>query len=217
MTYQEWATATVPPLRFHLRGSGDTLVVLDSGEVNCGETWNPITSELALLTQVLIIERTEHASGQALDFTSEATVVAEEVKSVLKGLDGLRRVVLVGLKRGSQGVQILARERQLPIRGIVLIDPDPTADTWSEDNFSAAAELLDGSPIYDAPTIVILPSANAKTADHITRVRRNAQQAELARIPHRREIIAGRSSENIPVERPDVVIEAIQRHLSKED
>jgi pimeloyl-ACP methyl ester carboxylesterase len=217
MTCQEWASATVPSLRFHLCGHGDAVVVLDSDDASCRDIWGLVTAELAMLTYILMIDRVKHTSGQALDFASEAPAIANEVDSVLQNLNNLRRVILVGWKRGSQTVQSLARERQLPIRGIVLIDPDPSVDTYAEDNCSVTAELLDGSPIYDAPTTVILPSANANTADHITRVRRNAQQAELKRIPHRREIIAGRSSVNIPIERPDVVVEAIQCYLASDD
>jgi hypothetical protein len=104
---------------------------------------------------------------------------------------------------------------------LILIDPIPkdSAQATISEMTNGRHIQLHGSEVLnksiELPTTIILPGMSPTSGSRELKAYREHQERDIHRFPDRREIIAGRSKNDILLARPDVVIDAIQRGLKR--
>ena len=197
--------------RFRLLGIGDRLVVFDSGDSDCTEIWRRVAPEFASDARILLVDREASGRGDLFTPEQETAKLIRQIHNSCSQQETRCRYVFVAWSRGSLIGLELARADNDRLQALVLIDPEFGNPLESP---AIPPAKVGNSISSELPVTVILPGNQTDSADELVIARRTLQRHMLGTIPHRREIIAGRSLTCIPVERADVVIDAIRSYLS---
>lgn len=188
------------------------MLLIDAGHDVDLNHWNPVLHPLADSAVIHLCERISQLSPRQPDLYVEAQSITDWIQRELAGNPLLNTRILVGMTVGSLTIQMVASiSPALPTR-LVLIDPVPVTVARSRLDYLGMEYL---SESIEVPTTVIL-SGTMKSPDSGTPPNsRELQEQDVRRFAIRREIIAGRSRNNILLERPDVVFDALHSALHR--
>lgn len=221
-----------------VRGSGDRLVVLDAGFRDATAAWGRIPGQLRPGVNVLTIDRTAHLAS----LTEPMNHPFEELREVTLASAGDETTILVGWALGALFVNEFAAMYPEDTGGLVLIDPVPPAfvrhllDRACNEGPDASpyateliAEILELTRIGASdlfaepdvnvsatiPQIHVLRGHPPAADDRVGQLWTQLQQHSIRQHSNIREVIAGRSGENLPTDRPDVILDAIRELLQR--
>lgn len=144
--------------RLHLncQGSGQPLVVLESGLSGWSQDWALVQPELAKQTTVCSYDRAGYAWSDEAPESATGLQAVEDLRTLLRtaGLPG--SMVVVGHSWGGMLAQLLAQTHPEEVVGLVLVDAlhrDQTAtmDPDTHARYSRNMRLLTGSATWLAP------------------------------------------------------------------
>jgi hypothetical protein len=190
-----------------------TLIVLDGGLTHDHTSWSRIISSFQDSARLLVIERTHYSLQPDVDLAGESNAIRSAIDQHVQHAGSVRSRILVGIAAGNLIVQSALSRFATMASDLILIDPPPLPTSQLETRISESWRNWSFSDQIDLPVTVILPGTSTATSYDENVGNRELQAQDLERFPNRREIIAGRSRENILLERPDVVIDAIQRMI----
>ena len=140
---------------------------------------------------------TVHDAYQHIDQISR---LRRSIETLIHVTDPKPRLVLAGWAGGIARVTELAGTRLAPVHGLVICSGATTLTPGGVDQKLSAHAAIS--------TVMILPGASSEL-DKIQRERLHA-------FPHAREVIAGRSKDCPPRERPELVAEVILGLLQRQ-
>lgn len=149
---------TVGEHRLHLncQGSGQPLVLLESGLSGWSQDWARVQPALARHTTVCSYDRAGYAWSDEAPAARTGLLAVEDLRTLLRnaGLQG--PMVLVGHSWGGMLAQMLAQTHPEEVLGLVLVDAlhhDQTAsmDPAAHARYSRTMQLLTGSATWLAP------------------------------------------------------------------
>jgi hypothetical protein len=190
------------------------LIVLDGGVTCNRSTWSRIVSAFENAATFLLIERSHYPAEREIDVVVESAAISCAIDQLAQRSGNVSTLILAGTGVGNLVMQDVASRSVALIAGLVLIDPPPRAVDHSGVVQPPDSRIRTTATPSETPITVILPGTSAATDFEEKLGNRNYQSHDLECYPNRREIIAGRSRENIVLERPDVVIDAIQQLLN---
>jgi len=108
-----------------LQGKGTPLVILEPGIAETFRTWEPITTELAKLTTVLVYDRAGYGESDAGSRPRTSTQAVAELVSLLDHVGKFPRVVLLGHSLGGVYALTFASKHPGRVAGLAVLDPPP--------------------------------------------------------------------------------------------
>lgn len=144
--------------RLHLncQGSGQPLVILESGLSGWSQDWVRVQPVLAAHTTVCSYDRAGYAWSDEAPAAPTGLAAMEELRTLLRqaGLHG--PMVLVGHSWGGMLAQMLAQTHPEEVSGLVLVDAlhhdqSATMDPAAHASYSRNMRLLTGSATWLAP------------------------------------------------------------------
>lgn len=157
------ACSTLPPAErattndarhtYVLAGTGSPAVILESGLGDGKESWNPVFSQLAGLTQVFAYDRAGYGSSRSANKLRDGATIVRELRDTLQSLSLEPPYVLVGHSIGGTYMELYARTYPDDVAGVVLVDSRHA-------DFTRQCEIADaGSCTPPALLAALLPSA----------------------------------------------------------
>lgn len=144
--------------RLHLncQGSGQPLVLLESGLSGWSQDWARVQPDIARRTTVCSYDRAGYAWSDEAPVARTGLLAVEDLRTLLRnaGLQG--PMVVVGHSWGGMLAQMLAQTHPDEVLGLVLVDAlhhDQTAsmDPAAHARYSRTMQLLTGSATWLAP------------------------------------------------------------------
>lgn len=222
---------------YHVLGWGYQTVVLDAGFRNGFAAWNTIVASLRDQARMVVLDRS-HISFVASNANPVLSSQPVDAIAQVQSIESPERpLVLAGWALGNAYVHAFASAFPNQVNGIVLVDPVPPAmlqwlvnglDEISPESSQYCSELIADVDFvrrhHGLEAIILSPDPIPITIPqvHIFRGDQPApddvlgtrwvefQRQRLAGAPNVREVIAGRSGQNIPGVRPDVIVDAVR-------
>lgn len=223
--------------RFQVLGSGDQVVVLDAGFRNDPDVWAPVTAELENMALLLVINRGAAETSNVVGDAPRGPVV-DQIEAITGTKRPGNTPIVVAWALGTVLAPSYAGALSTPARGLVFIDPVPPllvreiyerfdevarrGSAYASNLIAEIAlarnylhiEALSSSWIaareVSIPRIHILRGERPAPGDALGNRWVDLVQQDRERITSVREVIAGRSGENIPRDRPDVIVDAVR-------
>ena len=219
-------------------GEGGPTVVMEAGGRGNSGSWHLVQPSVARFTRVCAYDRASTGYSESALINDTAQQIADELHSLLAkaGIDG--PYVLVGHSLGGHLVRTFANRYPDEVAGIVLVDTghgDPVArfqavltpEEWQQarglilhdDNgfiLPGGLDLL-GPDLGDIPLVVLTAGRRGASplppdiAERLNQVHQDAQQELLSLSSNSTHVIAEESGHGIPMDQPDLVIEAIRQ------
>ena len=226
-----------------ISGSGNPVVVFESGFSDTYEYWSAVVSAISTKTKTVRYNRAGFGQSPLNGQPRTAEQIATELHAALSNAKLAPPYLLVGHSAGGMYVRVFAHLFPADGAGIVLVDPAPESfygmlsqqdpALWKavEDelkNLPGAKAQLDVNattvdqvraawPLPKVPTTVI--SATKVQPPVFTEARRkemtSLQTALVRQIPGAQQVEASGCGHNIPVECPSVVSQAVLTMLTK--
>ena len=219
------------------QGSGSPTVVLEAGLTGDRRTWDPVMQELPPDVRACAYDRANIGDSDPAPTPRSAQDVVGDLSALLNAAGEDPPYVLVGFSFGGIFVQLYAAEHPDEVAGLVLVEsnhPDEARQfeqhltpaqiaedrAIAQDNpegidiYASFDETRNAGPLPEVPLVVITapgsaewpPDWDAKLFDRL----RAQQQADLASlVPDGRQVIAEDSPHEVPVHRPEIVVDAI--------
>ena len=113
--------------RMHLNcaGTGEPIVVLESGGGSPSSVWSEVQSGAAAFTRVCSYDRAGYQWSQSRSGARGATDIAGELKSLLTAAGETAPYVLVGHSLGGPYVSVYTLLHPADVVGLVYVDPTP--------------------------------------------------------------------------------------------
>ncbi len=144
--------------RLHLRcqGSGEPLVLLESGLSGWSQDWAAVQPALARHTQVCSYDRAGYAWSDEAPQPHTGLAAVEDLRTLLRNAGMHGPLVVVGHSWGGMLAQLLAQTHPDEVAGLVLVDAlhhDQTAtmDPAAHARYSRNMDMLTGSATWLAP------------------------------------------------------------------
>lgn len=211
--------------------------MLDAGTRDATQAWARVIDPVSAFCRVVLIERSATAESSAATELAQPDIVAGSLQAVLRDLGNDGPFVVAGWSIGAQYIAALSKLLPGNVLGMVLCDPVPAPalkligfddPIWNapEDTVRAPlvdlyrlASALDHRPPHPGwspsaitrPATVLLPVSSNNPLDAASIRLSELQREDIGRFQDVQEVIAGRSYEEIPRERPDAVVDAIRR------
>lgn len=143
-------------LHLHCQGSGQPLVLLESGLSGWSQDWALVQPELARHTQVCSYDRAGYAWSDEAPEPRTGLLAVEDLRTLLRAAGVQGPMVVVGHSWGGMLAQLLAQTHPDEVAGLVLVDAlhhDQTAtmDPAAHARYSRNMALLTGSATWLAP------------------------------------------------------------------
>jgi pimeloyl-ACP methyl ester carboxylesterase len=227
------ALVTVGSDRLHVETLGESgpTIVFEAGLGNDSTTWKSVANPIAGFARVVLYDRVGLGQSSQLKDTS-AAITADEVASRLHALLAAADIhppfILVGHSLGGLYMQMFARKYPKEVSGVVLLE---SSSTGAPSELKTRAKLVPGTAAYleeegiaesnrqvrNAGRFPDVPLTVIAATDHgpyfrqwePTLMRLQQQLATLS--PQGSLIVAQGSGHDVQLDRPEIVIEAVQR------
>lgn len=212
-------------MRMLVAGSGETTVVFENGSGAPLEIWGKVQPEVSRFATTVTYDRAGVGLSEQGPPPREGRRIAAELRHALRAARIAPPYILVGHSLGGPYIRIFAGMYPDDVAGMVLVDPTPVDEHVHD---AVVHETLDqarasrvpiGIPLFliDAVSPLEVPFAT----EAIRRLRMSYRadleaesqgyQEWLNTIPGSSLIVTTNSGHNVPVEQPELVIEAIRR------
>jgi hypothetical protein len=191
--------------------TSSTLVILDGGFTHDRTVWSRIISAFQSTTMLLTIERTHYPNPPVIDLAFESGAIRDAIEKRGNSAGHVDVKIAVGIAAGNLILRESAERWAELLSSLVLIAPSPMGSQVNRTDESCTRRNSAVGPRMTLPVTIILPGSSEATPHNRDPERHQLHAQDLERFLNRREVIAGRSRDNILLERPDVVIDAIQR------
>jgi pimeloyl-ACP methyl ester carboxylesterase len=229
---QSFTTVTVDgrTVRMLVAGGGEATVVFENGYAVPLETWGKVQPAVSGFAATVAYDRAGFGLSEDGPAPRDGLRIAAELHRALELADLAPPYVLVGHSLGGLYVRIFAGLYPDEVAGLVLVDPtlsadgteaglpelDVLSDTVSQ---ARASPVPAGIPVYliDAVGPPELPFATAAIRDARAAGRAEnmadsrAYEDWLDGVPGGVLVYTERSGHNVPIERPELVVETIRR------
>ena len=222
------------------KGAGAPSVVLESGLGNDARAWSRVQPEVAKFTKVCAYDRAGLGTSGPPPRPHSNRQMANELHGLLRAARIQAPFVLVGHSMGGTNVQLFAASHPSSVAGMVLVDsspsPPPLAEFPREElaKFERNIERMEGLDLktflagFDdvrgsnrslgrRPLVVLVagrpqpePFLNETRAREVFQARQQAQGSLVALSANSALITVRESSHHIPLESPEVVVNAIR-------
>ncbi|MCW5606412.1 MAG: alpha/beta fold hydrolase, partial [Burkholderiales bacterium] len=108
--------------RFRLAGTGEPLVVFESGLGDTMAPWNDVVAQVSRATRTFTYNRAGYAGSPRAEGPRDAAAVVDELRSLLAAQGLPPPYVLVGHSLGGLYMQYYARNFPEEVAGLVLVD-----------------------------------------------------------------------------------------------
>jgi pimeloyl-ACP methyl ester carboxylesterase len=222
-------------LKYHVAGEDGVTVVLDAGIFDAGAVWREVAAHVASFARVVSVDR--RGAGVAPEsFDWSPITAASATHRVLRRSMLDAPVIVVGWSLGGVYARAFVHAYPSRIGGLVLVEPlheallaRHSSDTldqlgtewWPRDLPGSAIEamteaaapdlrlLTNGTDLPGVPLVLITgDSAPLRSATREI-IADPLHRETMGLAPGVRHIIAGRSGHAVPIDRPDVVVDAI--------
>ena len=116
-------------LSLYCTGTGSPTVVLDAGHQDWAPAWAVIQPQIATRTNVCSFDRPGYGFSPPGPMPRTSERIARELHDALHTLGIVGPYILVGHAFGATNMRTFAELYMDEVQGLVLIDPDPDADT----------------------------------------------------------------------------------------
>jgi pimeloyl-ACP methyl ester carboxylesterase len=185
-------------------GTGATTVVLESGALGGRHVWRRVFPELAGFARVCRYDRAGSGASNHSPFRRTFASHADELHALLTRLVVPPPRLLVGYSLGAAVVAEYARRHPGHVAGLVLVEPTPRAPrppAVPRVTITCGARRAPLPPWVERPIVQVGADEAAWAFGRLHLVR-----GTLADI----HVVAIDSGRNVPVDQPDVVVEAVR-------
>ncbi len=229
-------------LRIDCVGSGSPTVVMDAGLNLTRSMWDGVRPELARVARVCAYDRAGLGRSEPGPRPRTTQQIVDELHALLANARIPGPYVLVGHSFGGLNVRLYANRHPEQVAGLVLVDashedqyarfaalkPPGEREAYLQhegggndegaDLLRSAEQVRTARVLPPVPVVVISADPNRLSGENgVSAEMRRAigeLQADLARlVPNARHIMAEGSGHMVPLDRPDVVVEAIRTVL----
>lgn len=219
-------------LRIDCKGSGNPVVILDSGLTFTRHSWDQVGPQLSQFTRVCTYDRAGLGdSDSPSKFPRTSQQIVRELETLLVNARIVGPYVLVGHSFGGFNVRLYASQHPDQVAGIVLIDPSHEdqfeyfasllpPQEWEAyirenrgdniehvDVVSSAREIRVAPPLPTMPLVVLSAGLGDENLADVV----NEMHTNLARLtPSGKRIVVTTSGHFIQNDQPDFVISAIR-------
>lgn len=116
-------------LNLYCSGKGSPTVLLDAGHQDWAPAWAVIQPQIATWTRVCSFDRPGYGFSPQGPMPRTSERIATELHDALRKLGIAGPYVLAGHAYGATNMRVFADLYSNEVRGLVLIDPDPDAET----------------------------------------------------------------------------------------
>ncbi len=143
-------------LHLHCQGSGQPLVLLESGLSGWSQDWAAVQPALARQTQVCSYDRAGYAWSDEAPQPRTGLAAVEDLRTLLRNAGVRGPMVIVGHSLGGLLAQLLAQTHRDEVAGLVLVDAlhqdmAATMDPQTHVRYNRHMNLLTGSAALLAP------------------------------------------------------------------
>jgi len=221
--------------------AGGSTLLLEAGLTGDSLTWEKVVPSLPPGVRTCSYDRANTGRSDPAPTPRTAQDAVDDLDALLKAIDAKPPYVLVGFSFGGIITQLYAAEHPRDVSGIVLVEsnhPDEArqfeqhltqaqiaadraylrANPEGIDIYRSFDQARKAGPLPHVPLVVVTatlgedwpPSWDAKLFDRL----RAQQQADLAhQVPGGQQLFAQGSGHDVPSDRPDVVVKAINNVL----
>ena len=220
---------------------GGGTILLEAGLTGDSLTWDKVVPDLPPEVRACAYDRANVGRSDRAPTPRTAQDVVDDLDALLDAIDAQPPYVIAGFSFGGIFAQLYAAEHPQDVNGLVLIEsnhPDEArqfeqhltraqiaadrAYTKSNpegiDIYTSLDQVRESGPLPQVPMVVVTatisegwpPGWNPKLFDRL----RAQQQADLAhQVPGGQQIFAEGSGHEVPADRPDVIVKAINQVL----
>ena len=213
-----WVELPGRSLRMVVTGDGKHTVVFENGAGATLEMWGKVQPAVRKFARTVSYDRAGTGLSDPGPLPRDGRRIAADLRRALHGTGIAPPYILVGASMGGPYVNVFAGMYPEDVSGVVLVDPTVTEELTG----TAIPGQLPVS-LIDAVSPLEVPFATASIRAMRARNRAGieadsaAYRAWLASIPNSRLIVTDRSGHNIPIERPDIVIDTIRQMVEHLD
>ncbi len=218
-------------------GVGTPTVVFEAGLGNGMASWAAVFPEVVEHTRAFAYDRPGYGGSELTDHPRDGATMVAELHQLLSATGHEPPFILVGHSLGGTLVDLFARTYPDDVAGVVLVDsrhhefsarclvrlgesecdlpsdadldavPEPVRSEWLDAD--ATVRQIDDAPDFpDIPLTVIVAGITDATPTYAS-LWLEAQQNYADMVPGSRLLVAERSDHGIPVQQPEIVIDAI--------
>lgn len=219
---------------------GTPTIVLEAGMGAYKESWRDVFAQMSSTNTVFAYNRPGIGQSRETTRPRDGETIVADLRALLRSRDLKPPYILVGHSVGGLYMQLYARLYPSEVAGLVLVDPTHPTQFEGEgaiENRGLASALIATQGLFgpvkaefdgveptgravlaapalpdDMPVVILIAPNRSGTAIGAFD---NAKRADFARLyPHAviREVDSGH---NIPVERPDAIVQAIREVISR--
>jgi pimeloyl-ACP methyl ester carboxylesterase len=203
-----WAPVNGHSLRMLIAGSEAPTVVFENGLGPPLEMWGKVQPDVSRFARTVAYDRAGVGMSEGAPSRGDDRQIAAELHLALRMAGVPPPYVLVGASLGGLYVRVFAEMYPEEVRGLVLVDPTHDAAA-----FKAPAPLV----LIDAvsPREVPFASRTIRRQRADLRPRIDAESRAYAEwidsMSNARLVITDRSGHNVPIEQPDLVVDAVRQ------
>jgi len=210
-------------LYIRCRGQGRPTAVFDAGANQGSSDWYAVAPKVAAFTTGCFYDRANRERSDRGPIPNTSQQMMHDLHTLLAKVQLSGPFVLVGESFGGMNVGLYARLYPAESAALVMVDapheanyidqtitPCPAKECNGVDYTESGRQVQAAPPMPDIPLIVLqhgLPGVQGRAQE----ARWPAWQQELAaRSPHSKLVLAERSTHNIHLDQPDLVVAAVQ-------
>ena len=223
-------------IRMLMGGSGPSTVVFESGLAAPLETWGKIQTRVSRFARTVTYDRMGVGLSGAAAPPRDGRHIADELHRALRAAGVQPPYVLTGASSGGLYIRVFAGMYPDEVSGMVLVDP--TVDAGGSDRstlpelaaLAATVQQAETSGVPRGVPVVLIDAISPRDVPFATTAVREARarlrvtiEAEsrayrmwVDRIPGARLIVTEFSSHNVPIEQPQLVIDAIRQVVEQQ-
>lgn len=221
-------------------GSGSPAIVLDAGFQSGWDTWGRVAAELAPLATVFVLDRSSLLLSAPRSLAIDPDQAALQLHQLLASAGSGQPIVPVGWSLGGIYARSFAAGFPAGVTGLVLVEHVTTAflhevraltaSQRTSDYCSALLKDIDAVERHVGPGAFALPATSEQPVLPVTHIVRSSppppedlvalrwvqlQRQSVRSSTALREIVAGRSGYAIPLDRPDVIADAVRALIAR--
>lgn len=231
-------------LRIDCQGSGSPTVVLEAGLTGDHRTWERVAPALAKRVRVCAYDRANVGWSDTAPTPRTAEDVVDDLATLLEKSGEKGPYVLVGFSFGGLTSQMFAATHPEDVAGLVLVEsnhPDEVDDFWEhltpaqiEEDRAFMADNPEGidleasfeqaqasADLPNVPLVVVTAGISEGWPEAwgdpklFDRIRADHQKDLVGKIPGGLQVIAERSTHQVPSQEPEVVVGAVEQVLER--
>ena len=231
-------------LRIDCQGSGSPTVVLEAGLTGDHRTWERVAPALAKRVRVCAYDRANVGWSDAAPTPRTAEDVVDDLAALLEKSGETGPYVLVGFSFGGLTAQMYAATHPEDVAGLVLVEsnhPDEVDDfrehltpAQIEEDRASMADNPEGidleasfeqaqatADLPEIPLVVVTAGISEGWPEEwgdpavFDRIRAGHQEDLASRVPGGVQVIAQRSTHQVPSQEPEIIIGAVEQVLDR--